>query len=59
VKEEEGEMFPQALKAKIDWAVLHAEVLKRKEQLMAASCQGIAVFDIYGGCAAPMSEIHI
>src|SRR6185295_15562795 len=36
VKEEEGEMFPQALKAKIDWAALHAEVLKRREQLMAA-----------------------
>lgn len=36
VKEEEGEMFPQALKAKIDWAALNAEVLKRREQLMAA-----------------------
>ena len=36
VKEEEGKMFPQALKAKIDWEAVHAEVLKRREQLMAA-----------------------
>jgi hemerythrin superfamily protein len=35
VKEEEGEMFPQAQKAKIDWEGLKAEVLERKEQLMA------------------------
>ena len=35
VKEEEGEMFPQAQKAKIDWKVLQAEVMERKEQLMA------------------------
>ncbi len=35
VKEEEGEMFPKAQKAKIDWAELNAEVLERKEQLMA------------------------
>ncbi len=35
VKEEEGEMFPEAQKAKIDWGELHAEVIKRKEQLMA------------------------
>lgn len=35
VKEEEGEMFPQALKAKIDWEALEAEVMERKEQLMA------------------------
>ncbi len=36
VKEEEGEMFPQAQKAEIDWEELHAEVMERKEQLMAA-----------------------
>ena len=35
VKEEEGEMFPQAQKAKIDWEELQAEVTERKEQLMA------------------------
>ncbi|MDN5943371.1 MAG: hemerythrin domain-containing protein, partial [Nitrospira sp.] len=36
VKEEEGEMFPHALKAKIDWEALKTEVMERKEQLMAA-----------------------
>jgi len=36
VKEEEGEMFPQAEKAKIDWETLEAEVMRQKEQLMAA-----------------------
>jgi hemerythrin superfamily protein len=36
VKEEEGEMFPQALRAEIDWEKLQAEVVKRKERLMAA-----------------------
>lgn len=35
VKEEEGEMFPQAQKAKIDWEALEAEVTERKEQLIA------------------------
>ena len=35
VKEEEGEMFPQAQKAQIDWKELKAEVMGRKEQLMA------------------------
>ena len=35
VKEEEGEMFPKALKTKIDWEALHEQVLRRKEQLMA------------------------
>ena len=35
VKEEEGEMFPQAQKATIDWEALKAEVMERKEQLMA------------------------
>ena len=35
VKEEEGEMFPQAQQAKIDWEELQAEVMERKEQLMA------------------------
>jgi hemerythrin superfamily protein len=35
VKEEEGEMFPQAQKAKIDWKGLYKEVLRRKEQLNA------------------------
>ena len=35
VKEEEGEMFPQAQKAKIDWESLKAEVMERKEHLMA------------------------
>jgi hemerythrin superfamily protein len=34
VKEEEGEMFPQAQKAKIDWEALKAVVQERKEQLM-------------------------
>ena len=36
VKEEEGEMFPQALKATIDWEKLNSEVMRRKEQLLAA-----------------------
>ena len=35
VKEEEGEMFPQAQKAKIEWEELKTEVMGRKEQLMA------------------------
>ena len=35
VKEEEGEMFPQAQKAKIDWEELKTKVLKRKEHLLA------------------------
>ena len=35
VKEEEGEMFPQAQKAKIEWEELKAAVMERKEQLMA------------------------
>ena len=35
VKEEEGEMFPEAQKAKIDWEALEAEVTERKEHLMA------------------------
>ena len=35
VKEEEGEMFPEAQKAKIDWEALKAAVMERKEQLMA------------------------
>jgi len=35
VKEEEGVMFPQAQKAKIDWEELQAEVMERKEELMA------------------------
>lgn len=35
VKEEEGEMFPEAQKAKIDWEALKAEVMERKEHLMA------------------------
>jgi hemerythrin superfamily protein len=35
VKEEKGEMFPQAQKAKIDWEELRTEVMERKEQLMA------------------------
>jgi hypothetical protein len=35
VKEEEGEMFPEAQKAKIDWEALKAEVTERKEQFMA------------------------
>jgi hemerythrin superfamily protein len=34
VKEEEGKMFPEAQKAKIDWEALKAEVMERKEQLM-------------------------
>ena len=35
VKEEEGEMFSSAQKAKIDWEDLQAEVMARKEQLLA------------------------
>ena len=35
VKEEEGEMFPEAQKAKIDWEALNSEVMERKEHLMA------------------------
>jgi hemerythrin superfamily protein len=35
VKEEEGEMFPKAQKADIDWETLSAEVHERKEQLTA------------------------
>ncbi len=35
VKEEEGEMFPEAQKVKIDWEALKAEVMERKEHLMA------------------------
>ena len=35
VKEEEGEMFPKAQKADLDWEALHAEVHERKEQLTA------------------------
>jgi hypothetical protein len=32
---EEGKMFPQAQKAEIDWEEPQAEVMERKEQLMA------------------------
>ncbi len=35
VKEEEGEMFPKAQKADLDWEALSAEVHERKEQLTA------------------------
>ena len=35
VKEEEGEMFPKAQKADVDWEELSAEVHERKEQLTA------------------------
>jgi len=35
VKEEEGEMFPKAKKAKVDTAALGAQMLKRKAALMA------------------------
>jgi len=35
VKEEEGEMFPKAQKAEIEWDALNAEVQERKEQLTA------------------------
>jgi len=35
VKEEEGEMFPKAQKADIDWEKLGAAVTERKEQLTA------------------------
>jgi hemerythrin superfamily protein len=35
VKEEEGEMFPQAQKADIDWEALSVKVHERKEQLTA------------------------
>ena len=33
VKEEEGEMFPKAQKADLDWDALNEEVHERKEQL--------------------------
>jgi hypothetical protein len=35
VKEEEGEMFPKAQKANLDWEAPNAEVHKRKGQLTA------------------------
>lgn len=35
VKEEEGEMFPKAQKADLDWEALNEEVHERKEQLTA------------------------
>jgi hemerythrin superfamily protein len=35
VKEEEGEMFPKAHQASIDWEALNTEVLERKDRLMA------------------------
>ena len=35
VKEEEGEMFPKAQKADLDWEALGEEVQERKEQLTA------------------------
>jgi hemerythrin superfamily protein len=35
VKEEEGEMFPKAQKADVDWEELSAEVHERKEQFTA------------------------
>jgi hypothetical protein len=35
VREEEGEMFPHAQKARIDWEALKTDVMERKEQLMA------------------------
>ena len=35
VKEEEGEMFPKAQKADLDWNALNVEVHERKEQLTA------------------------
>ena len=37
VKEEEGEMFPEAQKADIDWEELNAQVVARKDQLMTKS----------------------
>src|SRR4029453_1106040 len=37
VKEEEGEMFPEAQKADIDWEELNAQVVARKDQLMTES----------------------
>jgi hypothetical protein len=35
VKEEEGEMFPKAQKADLDWDALNEDVHERKEQLTA------------------------
>ena len=35
VKEEEGDMFPKAQKADLDWDTLNVEVHERKEQLTA------------------------
>jgi hemerythrin superfamily protein len=43
VKEEEGDMFPKARKAKVDTAALGAKMLKRKRELMGE--MGISVED--------------
>ncbi|HSE58299.1 MAG TPA: hemerythrin domain-containing protein [Nitrospiraceae bacterium] len=43
IQEEEGEMLPQAEEADIDWDVLGAKVMKRREQLLSktdASARG-------------------
>lgn len=40
VKEEEGEMFPQLQRVRLDWESLAAEMMQRRETLMAE--QGIA-----------------
>ena len=40
VKEEEGEMFPQLQRVRLDWEGLAAEVMQRREELMAEN--GIA-----------------
>ena len=35
IKEEEGEMFPQAQKSRIDWEGLYDQARTRREQLLA------------------------
>lgn len=40
VKEEEGEMFPKAETAELEWEDLEARVMKRKEQLTARLSSG-------------------
>jgi hypothetical protein len=40
IKEEEGEMLPKAEKSDIDWEMLEATVMKRKETLLAKAADG-------------------
>lgn len=40
IKEEQDEMFPKALKARLDLELLGSQILKRKETLMAGKGEG-------------------